>query len=60
MKLSKAARAEFAKAGQIGGLLGGSAGGKKAAENLGPEGRKARSRKALMARDAKRVGKTSE
>ncbi len=44
----------FRKQGAKGGKLGGSAGGKKAAESLTPEQRRARALKAVAAREAKR------
>ncbi len=44
----------FRKQGSIGGRLGGSIGGKKAAEAMTPEERSERARKAVAAREAKR------
>jgi hypothetical protein len=53
-KLSPEALEFFKKHGAEGGKLGGSAGGKKAAESLTPEQRRARALKAVAAREAKR------
>jgi hypothetical protein len=44
----------FRKQGSKGGKLGGSAGGKKAAQAMTPEQRSERARRAVAAREAKR------
>jgi hypothetical protein len=53
-RLPKAALRFFQEHGREGGLIGGSAGGKKAADSLTPKQRTERAKKAVAAREAKR------